>query len=131
MVIEPNDSIGINMIIESRDAIFYEERFKTIPRLNDDIKKMNESSQKHKPIDPPETTEPRRSKQIRMEKSFGPDFIIYLVEGDRNSKCFQLSISPSIKADPQTFEEAMKSQDASFWKEAINDEMDSIIDNNT
>nr|GEW14771.1 zinc finger, CCHC-type [Tanacetum cinerariifolium] len=35
------------------------------------------------------------------------------------------------KDDPQTFDEAIKSQDVAFWKEAINDEMDSIIGNNT
>ncbi|GJR85689.1 zinc finger, CCHC-type containing protein [Tanacetum coccineum] len=29
------------------------------------------------------------------------------------------------------FDEVMKSQDVAFWKEAINDEMDSILDNNT
>ncbi|GKE21649.1 zinc finger, CCHC-type containing protein [Tanacetum coccineum] len=33
--------------------------------------------------------------------------------------------------DPKTFDELMKSQDVAFWKEAINDEMDSIIGNNT
>ncbi|GJU25414.1 zinc finger, CCHC-type containing protein [Tanacetum coccineum] len=33
--------------------------------------------------------------------------------------------------DPQTFDEAMKSQDVAIWKEAINDEMDSIMGNNT
>nr|GFA59516.1 zinc finger, CCHC-type [Tanacetum cinerariifolium] len=32
--------------------------------------------------------------------------------------------------DPQTFNEAMRSQDVAFWKEAINDEMDSIMGNN-
>ncbi|GKB56139.1 zinc finger, CCHC-type containing protein [Tanacetum coccineum] len=33
--------------------------------------------------------------------------------------------------DPKTFDEAMKSQDVIFWKETINDELDSIIGNNT
>ncbi|GJY17955.1 zinc finger, CCHC-type containing protein [Tanacetum coccineum] len=33
--------------------------------------------------------------------------------------------------DPKTFDEAMKSQDVAFWKEAINVEMDSIMGNNT
>ncbi|GJU09962.1 ribonuclease H-like domain-containing protein [Tanacetum coccineum] len=33
--------------------------------------------------------------------------------------------------DPKTFDEAMKSQDVAFWKKAINDEMDSIMGNNT
>ncbi|GJQ94368.1 zinc finger, CCHC-type containing protein [Tanacetum coccineum] len=35
------------------------------------------------------------------------------------------------KDDPKTFDEAMKSQDVAFWKEAINDEIDSIMGNNT
>jgi hypothetical protein len=30
-----------------------------------------------------------------------------------------------------TYEEAMKSQDFAFWEKVINDEMDSIIGNNT
>ncbi|GKC18236.1 hypothetical protein Tco_1015018, partial [Tanacetum coccineum] len=33
--------------------------------------------------------------------------------------------------DPKTFDEEMKSQDVAFWKEAINDEIDSIMGNNT
>nr|GEU84680.1 hypothetical protein [Tanacetum cinerariifolium] len=33
--------------------------------------------------------------------------------------------------DPKTFDEAMKSHDVAFWKESINDEMDSIMGNNT
>nr|GEY75526.1 hypothetical protein [Tanacetum cinerariifolium] len=35
------------------------------------------------------------------------------------------------KDDPKTFNEAMKSQNVAFWKKAINDEMDSIMGNNT
>jgi len=72
-----------------------------------------------------------RSKRMRRENSFGPDFIVYVVEGSRDSSCKQKMISPNIESDPLTFEEAMKSQDSAFWKEAINDEMDSIIGNNT
>ncbi|GJX47833.1 zinc finger, CCHC-type containing protein [Tanacetum coccineum] len=34
-VIEPNDYVSINSIIESRDAIFYENRFSSIPRAKD------------------------------------------------------------------------------------------------
>nr|GFC23780.1 zinc finger, CCHC-type [Tanacetum cinerariifolium] len=37
----------------------------------------------------------------------------------------------SIEDDPKTFDEAMKSQDVAFWKEAINDEIDFIMSNNT
>jgi hypothetical protein len=37
----------------------------------------------------------------------------------------------NIDEDPRTFKEAMSSQDVAFWKEAIQDEMDSIMGNNT
>ena len=33
MVIEPNEFISVNTVIESRDAIFDEKRFSSIPRL--------------------------------------------------------------------------------------------------
>ena len=33
--------------------------------------------------------------------------------------------------NPPTYEEAMSSRDKAFWEEAINDEMDSIMGNNT
>ena len=59
------------------------------------------------------------------------DFIVYLVEGSRDSCCKQKMISTDIDSDPLTYEEAIKSQDATFWKEAIDDDMNSIIGNNT
>ncbi|GKA14917.1 zinc finger, CCHC-type containing protein [Tanacetum coccineum] len=43
---------------------------------------------------------------------------------DQHSYCF------NVEDDPKIFDEAMKSQDVTFWKEAINDEMDSIMGNN-
>lgn len=33
--------------------------------------------------------------------------------------------------DPKTFEKDMASKDSAFWKEAVNDKMDSILSNNT
>nr|GEW68120.1 zinc finger, CCHC-type [Tanacetum cinerariifolium] len=42
-IIEPNDSVSINSIIESRDAIFGENRFSSIPRPNDIIPNSYES----------------------------------------------------------------------------------------
>nr|GFB49722.1 zinc finger, CCHC-type [Tanacetum cinerariifolium] len=42
-VIEPNDFISINSIIESRDAIFDENRFSSIHRPKDIIPNMQES----------------------------------------------------------------------------------------
>jgi hypothetical protein len=36
-----------------------------------------------------------------------------------------------VEEDPSTYSEAMASRDAAFWREAVNDEMDSILSNNT
>ena len=33
--------------------------------------------------------------------------------------------------DPKTFKEAMASRDSAFWKDAVQDEMDSIMSNHT
>nr|GEY56616.1 zinc finger, CCHC-type [Tanacetum cinerariifolium] len=44
---------------------------------------------------------------------------------NQHSYCF------NVEDDPKTFDEAIKSQDVAFWKETINDEMDSIMGNNT
>ncbi|GJT96305.1 hypothetical protein Tco_1091823 [Tanacetum coccineum] len=40
-------------------------------------------------------------------------------------------VTEEVVDDPETFDEEMKSQDVAFWKEAINDEIDSIMGNNT
>ena len=36
-----------------------------------------------------------------------------------------------VEDDPKTYKGAMSSRDVAFWKEAINDEMDSIMSNHT
>jgi hypothetical protein len=56
----------------------------------------------------------RKSKRPRIAKSFGDDYIVYLVDDT-----------------PSTIEEAHSSADADFWKEAIRSEMDSIMSNET
>ncbi|KAH9726106.1 hypothetical protein KPL70_008133 [Citrus sinensis] len=131
LVTEPNSFVEINIIVESRDAIFYENRFSTIPKSIDSQEndKQIEIGQKRDANN--EQNHLRRSKRIRTLKSFGPDFIVYLVEGTRDSQSKQTMITSTIESDPLTYEEAMKSQDAAFWKEAINDEMDSIVGNKT
>ncbi|KAL0445977.1 UNVERIFIED_CONTAM: putative mitochondrial protein [Sesamum latifolium] len=94
-----NLSNVFNTVLESRDAIFDETRFSSIPRPKDMIpstsgtNKETESSK----MTPDEPMELRKSK----------------------------------RDDPKIFDEAMKSQDVAFWKEAINDGMDSIMGNNT
>jgi hypothetical protein len=56
----------------------------------------------------------RKSKRPRIAKSFGDDYIVYLVDDT-----------------PSTIEEAYSSLDVDFWKEAIRSEMDSIVSNET
>ena len=50
---------------------------------------------------------PRRSKKQKTAKSFGDDFIVYLVDDT-----------------PRTIDEAYSSPDAYYWKEAVRSEMD-------
>ncbi|GJV47491.1 zinc finger, CCHC-type containing protein [Tanacetum coccineum] len=91
-VIEPNDSISINSIIESRDAIFDEHRFLSVPRPSQRslvkgtkdsgglvvLEKVTEEVvQQPKP-------ELRKSKRHRIPKDFGPEFQLYLIEGTRD-----------------------------------------------
>jgi hypothetical protein len=69
------------------------------------------------PIDHPEeyiNEALRKSKRQRTAKSFGDDFIVYLVDDT-----------------PSTIEEAYSSPDADYWKEAVRNEMDSIMSNGT
>ncbi|GKD26216.1 zinc finger, CCHC-type containing protein [Tanacetum coccineum] len=60
-VIEPNDSVSINLIIKSRDVIFDENRFSSIPRPNDIIPNVQESQMDDHTNDVPnEILEPRK-----------------------------------------------------------------------
>ncbi|GKD47864.1 zinc finger, CCHC-type containing protein [Tanacetum coccineum] len=73
----------------------------------------------------------RKIKSNRTSKNFGNRFKLYLIEGTKDEVSNQHSYCFNVKDDHKTFDEAIKSQDVSFWKEAINDEMDSIMGNNT
>nr|GEY54238.1 zinc finger, CCHC-type [Tanacetum cinerariifolium] len=64
-------------------------------------------------------------------KNDKPEFQLYLIEGTRDEVSDQHSYCFNVEDDPKTFDDAMKSQDVAFWKEAINDEIDSIMGNNT
>ena len=64
--------------------------------------------------DETEIEEPRRSKRKRTSKSFGTDFYAYMIENE-----------------PLTYQQAMSSPDAPYWKEAVNSEIESILQNHT
>jgi hypothetical protein len=57
---------------------------------------------------------PKRSKRQRTAKSFGDDFLVYLIDDT-----------------PSSISEAYASEDADYWKEAVRSEMDSILANET
>ncbi|KAJ9556935.1 hypothetical protein OSB04_011549 [Centaurea solstitialis] len=101
-VIEPNDYVSVHSVIESRDADFgNEDRFTSVPKPTD---------------------------TIASSSNFGASD--------------QVTVSPPEPAAPRrsvrarkakllTYIEAMASRDAAFWKEAIQDEIDSIMQNHT
>nr|GFA07450.1 zinc finger, CCHC-type [Tanacetum cinerariifolium] len=80
---------------------------------------------------PSETPKSRKGKRVRKAKSYGSDFQLYLIEGLKDQVGSQYSYCYSIKEDPRAYNEAMQSRDAAFWKEAIGDEIGSIMENNT
>ena len=132
-------SLEDSSISESRDAEFFEQVFplKKIVDTNDvsSVPSSTEPSDTSPRVE--ESVQPRRSKRQRVETSFGPDFLTAFVAEFENHDeleddldeimvCLQV-----VDDDPKTFEEAMSSVDASFWKEAIDSELDSIMSNGT
>ena len=116
------DDIHKNTIMESNNASFFENIF---PRRNKDEESSSkrlyssiEDDEHHEGVEEHhegvEESEPRRSKRGRVEKSFGPDFLTYMVE-----------------SEPQSYKEAVTSSEGALWKEAIKSEIDSILQNHT
>jgi hypothetical protein len=118
--------VNVGTIMESRDATFFENEFPI---------KNTPSTSNHESILLPETHEPvvqtdvetheenleednnivtRKSKRWRVAKSFGENYIIYLVDDT-----------------PKIIEEAYSFLDADLWKEAVQSEIDSIMSNGT
>ncbi|GKE33924.1 hypothetical protein Tco_1453246 [Tanacetum coccineum] len=135
--IELNELVLINSIIESRDAIFDENRLSPVPKPNFKIPNGTEdfggSVVPEDVIEGFQQPEPelRKSKRNRTLKNFGPEFQLYLIKRTRDEVYNQHSYCFNVENDPKIFDEAMKSHDVAFWKEAINDKMDSIMGNNT
>src|SRR5438105_762283 len=118
----------VGTIMESNDATFFEDIFPMKDNPSPSSQEMPSSSSQDlatipEPIismehyDNPmeeDNEAPRRSKRQRIAKSFGDDFIVYLVDDT-----------------PSSISEAYASPDADYWKEAIRSEMDSILANGT
>nr|GEV85356.1 zinc finger, CCHC-type [Tanacetum cinerariifolium] len=89
-VIEPNDSVAINSIIESRDAIFDEHRFSFVPRPSQrSLVKGTEDSggsvvSERVTDEIVQQSELRKSKRHMTSKDFGPEFQLYLIEGTKD-----------------------------------------------
>nr|GEW50712.1 retrotransposon protein, putative, Ty1-copia subclass [Tanacetum cinerariifolium] len=116
-----------NAIMESRNASFFKNIFPCLKketgsssRLDDEViqdkRQRDDNDLQDERQDQPkeEKVEPRRSKRVRTEKSFGPDFVSFMVENE-----------------PTSYREAVNSLKGPRWKEAIKSEIDSILQNHT
>nr|GEX52944.1 hypothetical protein [Tanacetum cinerariifolium] len=101
-VIDLNDSVSINSIIKLRDAIFDENRFSSVPRPSLMI--------------------------LNGTKDIGGSVVPEEEQGMMSLTNTPIALMLRMIQD---IDEVIKSQDVAFWKEAINDEMDSIMVNNT
>ncbi|GJS86307.1 zinc finger, CCHC-type containing protein [Tanacetum coccineum] len=124
--IEPNDSVLIKLIIKSRDAIFDENRFSSVPKPN--LRIPNGTEDIGGSVAPEEVTEEvvqqpepelRKSRKNRIPKNFRLEFQLYLIEGTRDEVSDQNSYCFNAEDDPKTFDEAMKSQDGFRQKSGI------------
>ena len=138
-----------NVIVESRNVEFLETSFlrnsnvnqqsnrgNVEPLITQDINKDQSSSlnNKRKQIESP--SESRRSQRVRKKKNLDFDFIssqaiVFLVEGSRDEILNKIPIVMHLEEDPKTYSNAMTSRDSIFWKEVVNDEMDSLLSNGT
>ncbi|GKB39216.1 zinc finger, CCHC-type containing protein [Tanacetum coccineum] len=116
-VIKPNDSISINSTIESRDAIFNENRFSSVPGPSQ-RSLVNGTEEIGYSVVPEDVTEEvvqqpepelRKGKRKRTPKDFGPEFQLYLIEGTRDEVSDQQSYCSNVEDDPKIFDEEMKS----------------------
>src|SRR5947207_2216581 len=111
----------VDTIMESRDAIFFENMFPmkdmhSTVRIFSEIFPESSTSSEYFEQPPEEVLEkdhnetPARSKRLRIAN----DFIVYLVDDT-----------------PKSITEAYASPDADNWKEAVHNGMDSILSNGT
>ena len=140
-LIEPNRSIPVKTVIESKDAIFDENYFTSDPnpkevigpitRFMDNLRSVtnlrsisNLRSMTTLMLDHEELpSELSANKHRKLDDDREPVLQVFLVEGSRDQEGSQISYLQisylQIEEDPRTFQEAMASQDVAFWKEAV------------
>ena len=98
-------------IIEFRNASFFENIFpcKEKQEISSNKRTYDTANGNHQ-----NEEEPKCNKRAKNRKSFGPDYLTYILDNE-----------------PKTFKEAMLTLEAPFWKEAINNEIESIMHNHT
>ena len=111
--------LHVNTIIESRNASSFEEIFpykstQESSSLKRNFESTSSTSHDQELMEERNEVELGHSKRAKMSKSFGPDFLTYMLEDE-----------------PQSFEEAISTPKAPFWKEAVNSEIESILQNHT
>ena len=110
--------IHVNTIIESRNASFFENIFPSKNACDESsLKRTHDTATSdidHESINDESEKVLRYSKRARTSKSFGSNFLTYLLENE-----------------PQSFNEAMSTPEAPMWKEVVNSEIESIMQNHT
>ena len=112
----------VDTIMESRDATFFENMFPmkdmhSFAEFSSDLIPKSSTSNDYSEqlhvenvLEKDDNEAPKRSKRQWVEKFFGDDFIVYLVDNT-----------------PTSIAEAFASPDADDWKEVVHNDMDSIL----
>nr|KAJ0224178.1 hypothetical protein LSAT_V11C100034070 [Lactuca sativa] len=105
------------VVVESIGVEFFEDKF---PRDEENSSHTTPTSTSREILPPPPIVEePRRSTRARIEKR------------TQKKLTREVIFAINLDDDPKTFTEAMTFRDVPLWKEAIKDEIDSIIGNGT
>ncbi|GKA79203.1 zinc finger, CCHC-type containing protein [Tanacetum coccineum] len=114
-----SDYLDSNVVVESRDVDFFENKFRHDSRSTNEI--VNQISQD---ISSPDFNS--NNKRNMTESSSAPRR-----SDNENNVIKKLPVLLNVKDAPKIYKEAITSRNSAFWKEAIDDEMDSLISNNT
>nr|GEY93502.1 zinc finger, CCHC-type [Tanacetum cinerariifolium] len=117
-VIEPNESVSINSIIKSKDAIFDKNRFFSVPgpslMIPNETEDIGGSVVLEEVTEEVVTQQPEpeliKGKRNRNPKDFRPEFQLYLTKRTREEVSDQHSYCFNVEDDPKTFNEAMKAK---------------------